>query len=398
LEQWKRNTYVLWTAIFLAAICWTMVMPFTPDYLVQLGVAKEISEFWSGIIISVASVCSMIMAPVWGAVGDRMGRRMMLLRSGFFLMVGYGLMALVTGPYGLLSVRMMIGALTGFVPMAIALVGVSTPQEHMGWALGLVQTAWPSGAIIGPVVGGIFADLVGIRGASWVSAAMIGVVTAAVFFSVKEEFTPPAKSKGNLLGDLKVAASHKILMQIVMITVASNMAIMALEPVMVPFVQEIAGANAPGWMSGLIFSIPGAAFILMAGWWARKGEKVGYARTVAWGMLGSGILYSLQMFVGNAWQLGGLRALSGISGAAIGPGIAALLATAVPRDLRGRAFGLNQSAASLGSIVGPLLGGYIASFVSARVVLLMTGLVYLAGWVWTARVVEPEVRDLRLVD
>jgi DHA1 family multidrug resistance protein-like MFS transporter len=115
-------------------------------------------------------------------------------------------------------------------------------------------------------------------------------------------------------------------------------------------------------------------------------------------MLGSGILYSLQMFVGNAWQLGGLRALSGISGAAIGPGIAALLATAVPRDLRGRAFGLNQSAASLGSIVGPLLGGYIASFVSARVVLLMTGLVYLAGWVWTARVVEPEVRDLRMVD
>jgi MFS transporter, DHA1 family, multidrug resistance protein len=398
VEQWKKNVFVLWAAMFIAAICWTMVMPFTPEYLVELGVAQNISEFWSGIIISASSVCAMVMSPVWGAVGDRMGRRMMMLRAGFFLVVGYVLMALVTGPFGLLAVRMMIGALTGFVPMAVALVGVSTPQEHVGWALGLVQTAWPSGAILGPVVGGIAADFVGIRGSSWASAVMIGLVTAAVFVSVKEQFAPPATAKGNLVEDLKAATSHKVLMAIVLITTASNAAIMALEPVMVPFVKEIAGPAAPGWLSGLLFSIPGVAFILMAGWWARKGQRVGYARTVSWGMLGSGILYLGQVFVNSSYQLGGLRLLSGVSGAAIGPGVAALLATAVPRDLRGRAFGLNQSAAAAGSIVGPLLGGYIASFISTRGVFLMTGLVYLIGALWTYRVVEPQVRDIRYMD
>jgi MFS family permease len=47
----------------------------------------------------------------------------------------------------------------------------------------------------------------------------------------------------------------------------------------------------------------------------------------------------------------------GVTGAAISPGIAALLPTQVPRDLQGRAFGLNQAASSAGAIIGPLLGG-----------------------------------------
>jgi MFS family permease len=370
-----------------------MVMPFTPDYLKQLGVGENIVEFWSGIIISVASVCSMIMSPIWGAVGDRFGRRMMLLRSGLFLTLGYVIMALVTGPYGLLLDRMMIGALTGFVPMAIALVGVSTPQEHVGWGLGIIQTAWPSGSIIGPVIGGVAADWIGIRGSSWISASMVLGATMLAFFTVREQFTPPAPdNKSSVLGDLRVAVSHKALVAIVLITAAANAAIMSLEPVLVPFVQQLSGANAPSWVSGLIFSVPGVAFILMAGWWVRKGEQISFTKTIAFGMCGSGVLYVLQAFVFSSWQLGGLRALSGISGAAIGPGVAALLSTAVPRDLRGRAFGLNQSSAALGSIIGPLLGGYIASFINARGVFFMAGVIYLIGWLWTSRVVERQVR------
>ncbi|HLN63689.1 MAG TPA: MFS transporter, partial [Symbiobacteriaceae bacterium] len=138
---------------------------------------------------------------------------------------------------------------------------------------------------------------------------------------------------------------------------------------------------------GLIFSLPGVAFIVMAGWWVRRGEKSGFATTVAAGMLGSGLLYLLQAFVTGPWQLVGLRMLSGVTGAAIGPGVASLISTAVPRDLRGRAFGLNQSAASLGNIVGPLIGGYLGSFVSARGVFVFAGLLYGLGALWTRTVV-----------
>jgi DHA1 family multidrug resistance protein-like MFS transporter len=390
LEQWRKNVYVLWLAVFVAAICWTMVMPFMPDYLVELGV-KKAPEFWSGIIISASAVCNMVMAPVWGAVGDRYGRRPMMLRAGFFLAVGYVLMAVAQGPVSLLLVRMMIGLFTGFVPMAMAMVGVSTPRHEVGRALGFVQAAWFAGGMIGPVVGGVLADWVGIRGSSWAAGVIVTFATALVLVTVKEEFTPEPSEKGNFIADLKVAASHKLLMVIVMITMATQASLMALEPVLVPFVKSIEGPGSPSWLAGLLFSIPGLAFVVMAPWWARKGEKIGYARTVGLGLLGSAVLFIFQAFATSAWQLGGLRLVLGMAGASVGPGVAALLSTTLPKGLRGRGFGLNQAASSAGAIVGPLLGGYIGSFINVRFVFILTALISFAGYLWAVRVVEPRV-------
>lgn len=392
MQQWQRNIYVLWLAVFMAAICWTSVMPFFPVYLKELGLSTGV-EFWAGLIISASAACTMVVSPVWGAVGDRFGRRLMMLRAGVFLVIGYTLVALVRTPLELLATRMMIGLLTGFVPMAIALVGVSTPQQQVGRALGMVQTAWPSGAIIGPVVGGAALDLIGIRGASLLSAALMAGVTALVVLTVREEFSPPPRGQSSLLRDLRDAAAHKLLMSVILITALIQASIMGLEPVLVPFVKQIAGPTAPSWLAGLLFALPGGAFILMAPWWARKGEQVGFTRTVALGLLGCAALYVAQGFVREPWVFGLVRLASGVAGAAVGPGVAALLATRVPKDLRGRAFGLNQAASSAGAIIGPLLGGVIGSFVDPRGVFLLAGLFCLAGFVWIRRVVEPQVQQ-----
>ncbi|MHB8928668.1 MAG: MFS transporter [Bacillota bacterium] len=387
MPQWKRNVYVLWVAVFIAAICWTSIMPFFPVYLQQLGVNQGV-EFWSGVIISLSAACSMVMSPVWGAIGDRYGRRLMMLRAGIFLVIGYVLVAAVHNAWQLALVRMMIGALTGFVPMAVALVGVSTPQAEVGRALGVIQTAWPSGAIIGPVVGGAALDLVGIRASSLASAALVALATALVMVTVREEFQRPPTAAQSILTDLRAAASNRLLMAVVVITAVSQAAVMALEPVLVPFVREIAGAGAPGWLSGLLYALPGVAFVFMASWWARRGERAGYSRTVAAGLALSALFYIPQALVRGPWQLGVLRLGSGVTGAAIGPGVAALLALEVPRDLRGRAFGLNQAASAAGSIVGPLLGGYVGSYINARGVFILIAFMYLAGYVWTKQTVE----------
>ncbi len=390
LPQWKRNVYVIWLALFVAAICWTMVMPFIPVYLQQLGMTSGV-EFWSGLIISVASFCSMVMSPVWGAVGDRYGRRMMMLRAGFFLMVGYVLLAFIQTPVQLMLVRAMVGALTGFVPMGVALVGVSTPQEEVGKALGLVQTAWPSGAIIGPVVGGVALDLFGLRISSIVSAVLIALATALVMLTVREQFSRPTEKPQGILNDIRVAAGNRLLMNVVLVTAVANATVMALEPVIVPFVQQIAGANAPSWLSGFLYALPGVAFVLMATWWAQRGEKTGYSQTVALGLILSAVLYVPQALVRGPWELGVLRLGSGMAGAAIGPGIAALLALEVPQDLRGRAFGINQAAANAGAIIGPLIGGWVGSYISARWVFVLAAVLYFFGWAWVKRAVEPKV-------
>ncbi len=295
---------------------------------------------------------------------------------------------------------MMVGLLTGFVPMAIALVGVATPQERVAFALGIVQTAWPSGAIIGPVIGGAALDLVGVRGSSLVSAILTAIVTLMVMLTVREDFARSTEARQSILTDLRVATGHQVLMSVVLINAISSAAVMALEPVLVPFVQEIAGPTAPGWLAGLLYSIPGGAFILMAPWWARRGDRIGYARTVAFGMILSALLFIPQALVRAPWQLGVLRLGFGVTGAAIGPGIAALLATEVPRDLRGRAFGLNQAAGSAGSIFGPFLGGWVGSYINARMVFILITVMYLGGFVWVKRSVEPRLGApaMRVID
>lgn len=394
METWRRNLYVLWVVIFLAAISWTMVMPFMPIYLKDLGLMEGI-EFWAGVITAAASLSGTIMSPVWGAIGDRFGRRLGMLRAGAFLVVGYMLLALVRSPVELFLTRVLIAILTGFVPMAVALVGVTTPREHVGRALGLVQTAWPSGQMIGPMFGGALADWLGLRAPMWIAAATLAIVTAAAMVMVKEQFTPPPRDNTrSILQDLKTAASYPLLLPIILVSTVTMSAVMAQDPMLVPFLQNLIGPDAPSWLIGLLYSVTGLAFIVATPWWARRGEQLGFQRTVALGMLIAALLYLPQALVTNVWQLVFLRILTGMAMGAVSPGVAALLATAVPRDLRGRAFGLNQSAGQLGSVLGPLLGGAIASFIGQRGVFVLVSGIMIIGYLWVTRVLAPRLSQL----
>lgn len=394
METWRRNLYVLWVVIFLAAICWTMVIPFMPIYLKELGVVEGI-EFWAGVITAAAALSGTIMSPVWGAVGDRFGRRLGMLRAGAFLVVGYVLLALVRSPVELFLTRVVIAVLTGFVPMAVALVGVTTPKEHVGRALGLVQTAWPSGQMIGPMFGGALSDWLGLRAPMWIAAATLALVTLIAMVMVKEQFTPPSRENARgILQDLRTAASYPLLIPIILVSTITMSAVMAQDPMLVPFLKNLIGPETPSWLVGLLYSIPGLAFIAAAPWWARRGEQVGFQRTVALGMLIAALLYLPQALVTNVWQFVFLRILTGMAMGAVSPGVAALLATAVPRELRGRAFGLNQSAGQLGSVMGPLLGGAIASFIGQRGVFVLISGIMVLGYLWVSRVLAPRLNGM----
>ncbi|WP_163540487.1 MFS transporter, partial [Klebsiella pneumoniae] len=63
----------------------------------------------------------------------------------------------------LLILRALLGVLGGFVPNANALIATQVPVKKSGWALGTLSTGAVSGALIGPLIGGILADLYGLR-------------------------------------------------------------------------------------------------------------------------------------------------------------------------------------------------------------------------------------------
>jgi len=82
MELWKKNLYSLWAAQFTAAAGLSMVMPFLPFYLKELGVTDPDSvKIWSGLVFSAPFMISALMQPLWGVLGDRYGRKPMVVRA-----------------------------------------------------------------------------------------------------------------------------------------------------------------------------------------------------------------------------------------------------------------------------------------------------------------------------
>lgn len=393
MEQWRKNVILLWIAVFIASTIWSMVMPFMPLFLEEeLGVVVGVAA-WSGLLGAVNSLGGAVTSPVWGALGDRYGRKIMMLRAGFFLTLAYGLMTIVTGPYELLGVRVMIGVLTGFIPTALALVGTTTPQEHVGKALSAVSVASQSGTILGPLFGGLFFDMIGMRPTMLLGAGIVASATLLVLFSVKEQFTPVAKEQSNLLRDMGEVLQNKAFVAVLITTVLMMASQAAMEPVLVPYIKGLLGGDAPNWMAGSIYALPGIAFVIAAPWWANRAEKVGYASTVTIGLAVGAALILPQALVSSGWSMGALRLTAGLALAAVSPGLSALVTLVVPKAQRGRAFGINQSAFSVGAMLGPLMGGAVGDLAGRVYVFPLTAGLLALGACWTWFVLAKRIRQ-----
>ncbi len=118
MERWKINLIVLWFGQFLAMSGMSMVMPFLPYYIQELGV-KETHQVavWSSVIFAANFVTSFMFQPIWGGIADRKGRKIMLLRSGFGMALVTGAMGFATLPVHLLFLRLLNGVISGlFLP------------------------------------------------------------------------------------------------------------------------------------------------------------------------------------------------------------------------------------------------------------------------------------------
>lgn len=172
---WKRNLVILWIGVLFCSMAYSVSIPFLPIFLnTEMGVNDHL-ELWSGIAFGVTFLASALIAPFWGSLADKYGRKPMLIRSGFSLAVLYLICAFVTDPYVFVGVRLFQGLLSGFIPAAIALVGTGSPEEKTGYALGIMATAGATGSIIGPLIGGVVSHYYGNRNAFFLSGSCTGI-------------------------------------------------------------------------------------------------------------------------------------------------------------------------------------------------------------------------------
>lgn len=379
METWKRNLWILWIGVFFTAASFSMVIPFLPIFLIQIGVHDH-TELWSGLLFSSAFFAGAIASPFWGRVADKYGRKPMIVRAGIVLFFIYTLMAFVTNPYQILVLRILQGLLSGFIPGSIALIGTNTPTKHVGYALSLISSAAASGTIAGPLLGGGIAELVGNRWAFATGGMIVLVATILIILWVKEENFVPNKARGSVRTDIKEAMANRPLMLVIILTIITSCSIMILEPVLPLYVVKIGDSyKNTSLLAGIIFSLPGIASALFAPLWGKWADKVGFHKVLFIGLLGGALGMLAQIAFTQIWGFSIVRFVFGIFFCAVFPALNGLVVKATEEDFRGRAFGLNQTASQLGGMIGPMVGGAIGALFPIQTVFLVTAILLFAA-------------------
>jgi DHA1 family multidrug resistance protein-like MFS transporter len=386
VEAWKRNLYVIWVAELAAIAGFSVVMPFLPYYVQDLGITElHQVELWSGVLFAAQAVTMTIFSPIWGSLADRYGRKMMVQRAMFGGALVISLMGFVQNVWQLAALRAVQGMLTGTVPAATTLVASSAPRERSGYALGLLQMAVWIGASVGPLLGGLVADTWGYRAAFWVTGGLLFIAGLTVWRFVEEQFVPPDRQKGRpgsgFWDGIRLVARDHALLSVFSIRILVRLGMRMLGPILPLFIQSLVPSSARvASMTGLISGAGAASSAVGALTLGRASDRIGYRRVLLVCTFLAAVLYVPQFFVVNPWQLLVLQALLGLVMSGVLASISALQANLAPEGHQGAVYGLDASVVSAANAVGPLLGASVAAALGLRVpFLLAAAIVFVAS-------------------
>jgi MFS transporter, DHA1 family, multidrug resistance protein len=393
--NWRKNVYVLAFASSCTAASYTMLVPFLPLYLLELGAPEDRVALYSGAVFSVAFLVAAIMAPVWGKMADQRGKKLMAVRACAGLTIAYFLGGIVTSPLQLFGMRVVQGFANGFLPMVLAIASASAPPDRLGYALGIAQTGQIIGGVLGPLIGGVIAELIGMRLSFFVASGFLLLVTLMVLLLVKEPAASqetasarPKKMDGSIMDDFRYAWSNRHIMGMLILSFIISLANMVLQPVISLYVAALQHSmENVVFTSGLVFSLGGIAGAISTAPWGNFGQRHGYFRVMAMAFLGAGVFNFLQYFPTTISGFAICQFFFGLFFVGANPAVSAILVQASPENFRGRVFGLATTANQSGAMVGPLIGSLISTYFGIRDVFLVTGpvLFCIGFWLWQKR-------------
>ena len=194
---WQRNLICMWLSQLLVNIGFSSAFSFIPLYLSEekFHLADAAARgYYTSRFYFFGMLAYAIFTPIWGALSDRWGVKLMLYRGSFITALIYPLMGIASDVHWLIFLRFMTGALSGTTIAAQMLLVKTTPTDRHGYALGVLGTAIWSGTLIGDVLGGLVVYRFGYTATFMLCGALFFISGLFVIFARDSEKAVPTAS------------------------------------------------------------------------------------------------------------------------------------------------------------------------------------------------------------
>ena len=388
MVHWKQNLAVVWVSQFLSIMGFFFAIPFAPYYIQELGVRDPVKiKLWVSLFGAAAPFSLAIFSPVWGALADRYGRRLTLLRANFGAAVVLALMATVESVEALIVLRLLQGLLAGTVTAAQTMVTSTTPENRSGTALGALSAAVYSGTMAGTFLGGIFADSVGYRYSFVGSAFLLLLAGVLIVVGTREDFVPPRPRQEQPDPSSAVAVGIGQAVPLLVLTATMSFCRQYDNSLFPLLVQEIHGSiQGAAFWTGSISAVAGLAGFLAGIVFGQLADRVDPPRLAKAASLGTALFLVPHGLLQGLLPLFPTRFAMVFCAGGLEPVFQVWLAKVTSVERRGSAFGWAATARSFGWFAAPLVSGLVASGFGLRAIYFVGGaqfvlLVFLIGYV-----------------
>ena len=341
---------ILFSVVIVDLIGFGIVMPVLPFWAIDLG-----ADGWTyGLIQSSYALAQFLLAPVWGRVSDRFGRRPVLLFTIAGTSASLAWLGLAESLAGIFAARILAGGFAANVSVASAYITDVTDEEERTRWMGMLGASFGVGFLLGPAIGGLLAPY-GYAVPMLAAAGLAALNFVFALFLLREppRHHPPERSLGRL-EVLREPAVRRICITYLFF----SLAVTQLENMFPLYMKDAFG-----------FDARSVAFLLVAMALLMGGIQGGGMRALAARfsekplvLTGSVLLATAFLFVPLAPTVALLLiplAVSAVGRAIAQPSLMSLVSFEAGQDTRGAVMGTYQSMASLARIFGPAVAGFL---------------------------------------
>lgn len=366
---------VVFVAVFIDLIGFGIVLPLLPSYAARM----QVSDAGIGVLVASFSCMQFLVAPWWGRLSDRIGRRPVMLIGLGGSVVSYLLFAFAGNFWILLVSRMVAGGMGATVNVAQAYLADITPPEERSRAMGLIGAAFGLGFVIGPAIGGISSRW-GDSGPGLIAAGLTTANFVLAWFRLPETRVHEPTTRPS------VPLHWRLVVAPYAVSFLSTIAFTVIYVVFPLFVERTLGYDRRH--TAYFFVLIGlVTAVVQGGLVGRLVRRFGERRLMEIGslLLGVGLAavpFAVQRASGGHSPLPVLipaLLLLAFGPGLIGPSASGYISRIAPAAEQGRALGTLVSVGAVARIVGPVSAGMVNQYLGTRAAFLISAAAAAAG-------------------